>query len=146
MGLFNEETQEEKDFKRLIKVIKNANLNYEIINYLVNYVSEIRDKKRNNDFFEFDFLEGIILEIVNSSFDSYDEFLNLYKKILETVNFLLPEGMLTPDYDAIKRMFIYNFSDSSSFIAKDVFEQKFYSLFDSRLDYLYLMNLIIVLF
>lgn len=142
MGLFNEETQEEKDFKRLIKVIKNANLNYEIINYLVNYVSEIRDKKRNNDFFEFDFLEGIILEIVNSSFDSYDEFLNLYKKILETVNFLLPEGMLTPDYDAIKRMFIYNFSDSSSFIAKDVFEQKFYSLFDSRLDYLYLMNLI----
>ena len=46
MGLFSEETPEERDYKRLIKTIRNSGLNYEIVNYLVSFVSDIRDKKR----------------------------------------------------------------------------------------------------
>ena len=73
MGIFSEETQEEKDYKRLLKVIKGSNLSYEIIDKLVKYVTDIRDKKRNNDFFDFEFLEGVILEIANSQFQDSDE-------------------------------------------------------------------------
>ena len=142
MGLFSEETPEERDYKRLIKTIRNSGLNYEIVNYLVSFVSDIRDKKRNNDFFDFEFLEGIMLEITNSNFNDYDEFMELFKEVLKTISFFLPEGAKTPDYEAIKTMFIHNFGGNEGLLAKDVFDQKFYSLFDSRLDYLYIMNLI----
>ena len=142
MGLFGDETQEEKDYKRLLKTIRNSGLNYEIVNYLVNYVTDIRDKKKNNNFFDFEFLEGMMLEVINSDFSDYDEFLTLFNEVLRAIGFFLPEGAKTPDYEAIKRMFIHNFGGSEGILAKDVFDQKFYSLFDSRLDYLYIMNLI----
>ena len=142
MGIFSEETQEEKDYKRLLKVIKGSNLSYEIIDKLVNYVTDIRDKKRNNDFFDFEFLEGVILEIANSQFQDSDEFITLFDELLKTIKFFLPEGIETPDYEAIKRMYIHNFCGSEGILAKDVFDQKFFSLFESRLDYLYIMNLI----
>ena len=142
MGIFSEETQEEKDYKRLLKVIKGSNLSYEIIDKLVKYVTDIRDKKRNNDFFDFEFLEGVILEIANSQFQDSDEFITLFDELLKTIKFFLPEGIETPDYEAIKRMYIHNFSGSEGILAKDVFDQKFFSLFESRLDYLYIMNLI----
>lgn len=142
MGLFSEETQEERDYKRLLKTIRNSSLSYDVINYLVNYVTEIRDKKRNNDFFDYEFLEGVMLELANSNFDDYDEFLTLFNEVLKAIEFFLPEGVNTPDYEAIKAMFIHNFGGNEGILAKDVFDQKFYSLFDSRLDYLYIMNLI----
>ncbi len=142
MGIFSEETPEEKDYKRLIKVIRSSGLNYEIINYLVNYVTEIRDKKRNNDFFNFEFLEGIILEIINTDFSDLEEFKALYNELLDAIEFFLPEGEKTPDYEAIKNMFVHNFGGNDGILAKDVFDKRFYSLFDSRLDYLYLMKII----
>lgn len=50
MGLFSEETEFEKECRELIKVIKSFYIDAEAKEYLVNYVSDIKDGKRNNDF------------------------------------------------------------------------------------------------
>ncbi len=142
MGLLTEDTQEEKDYKRLIKNIKSASNNSEITNFLVDYVSAIRDKKRNNDFVDFEFLEAVILEMINSSYSGFNNFTTIFTKTVLAVKYFLPEGEETPEYAAIKHAFISNFSSGDGLIAQDLFDYKFYSLFSSRLDYLTIANLI----
>ncbi len=131
MGLFGEETVEEKTYKNLLRAIRSvSNLSEEDKNYFVSYVSKIRDGKSNNDFYELDFLNSIILEVLNSDSDYIRED---FDTVLGEVKFLLPLGKETPDYEVIKRLII---SGNSKL------DTKLYPLFDNRLDYIQIMKLI----
>jgi len=132
MGFFNEETEIEKKYKILIKAIKTAPNNNETNKeFLINYVSNIRDGKCNNDFYEFDFLNKIILEIINLGLDySCQCLLDEYK---EKVKFLLPAGMETPEYEVIKNLIINE---------NTAIDNKLYPLFENRLDYIQVIKVI----
>ncbi len=141
MGLFNE-TEEEKKYRELIKTIKNSDLSYECIDPLVNYVIEVRDGKRENDFYDFDFLRGVIFNILDSDFDDVTELVNFFNDLIQKVKFLLPYRENTEGYENIKRMILNNFSFQDGIVAKGIFSEKFYSLFNSQFDYLQVMNII----
>ena len=138
MGFFNE-TEEEKKFRELLRVIRISNLDYESTELLTNYVSEIRDGRRVNDFYDFEMLQGAILEILNSNYESKEQLLGFLNKLTDRVRFLLPQGTKTDDYERIKEEII-NYHCSIERL--DLFDEKLYSLFDNRRDYLQIMDII----
>ncbi|MGN1370981.1 MAG: AAA family ATPase [Candidatus Coprovivens sp.] len=142
MGFFNE-TEEEKKYRNLIRVIKSAQkIDLETIQYLVDYVEKIRDKEINNDFYEYDFLEKVLLELLDTHFEDYVEFKSIFDELGEIVKFLLPEGMETEDYQNIKNMVINKLIGNNSLIKKGLFDKNLYSVFSSRYDYLFIIDLI----
>ena len=142
MGFFNE-TEEEKRYKMLIKAIKYASkLDNQMIQYLVTYLENVRDRKTNNDFYDLDFLEKVILEVADSEYEDYEEFVNYFQRVCRVVKFLLPDGSNTKDYDGIKNMVVNNLVGPYGLIKKNIFDEKIYSIFDSRYDYMFIMNLL----
>ena len=109
-------------------------------NILITYIEEVRDKKRNNDFFEYEFLERIVVEIVNSNY-GYD-FNEYFDEIKDIVRFLLPEGMNTEEYQSIKNMVVNNLIGSNGLIEKGIFDKNVYASFKSRHDYMFVANLL----
>ena len=139
MGFFNE-TEEEKRYKELIKALRNSDLNYEIIEYLVNYLTDVRDGKRNNEFYDFDFLQRVIVELASSDYESLEELQEVFNNILNRVRFLLPDGDKTEGYEGIKNEVI---NYHCSIERNKLFSEELYSLFDNRLDYLQIMEIIL---
>ena len=131
MGFFTEETELEKNYKLLIKAIKNTdNVSFEEKSFLLNYVTNVKDGKCNNDFFEFEFLNSIILDIINNNYNQIEISFN---KAKETVKLLLPLGTETPAYESIKNLIIYGNTE---------IDNRLYPLFENRLDYIQIVKTI----
>ncbi|MBQ4031433.1 MAG: hypothetical protein II625_06730, partial [Bacilli bacterium] len=101
MGFFNE-TEEERRYKELIRALRNSDLNYEIIEFLVDYLTDVRDNRRNNEFYDFDFLQRVIVELASGDYESLDELKEVFNNLLNRVRFLLPQGDKTEGYESIK--------------------------------------------
>ena len=130
MGIVNRDNR----FNDLIKVIRSSKLNNNEKKELINYITEVKLRKRNNDFFEDEFLERVILEIVTkedeiSDFDLGD--------LLGYVNYIFPFGIKTEDYDMLKELFISNIAELNV-----IFNDKFFALFDNKRDYVDIINII----
>ena len=138
MAFFNE-TEEEKRYKDLIKGVKSTRLEESIKYYLINYLIEIRDGKRVNDFYNYEFLERMISVIATSEYRSYEEFNNIFNQLIKRVRFLLPDQEKTNGYDLIVNELVNYGIDLEK---KHLFNEELYSLFDNRLDYLQIMELI----
>ncbi len=142
MGFFNE-TEEEKKYKNLIKAVRSSNkISMEMIQYIVAYIENVRDNRISNDFFEYEFLERIVLEVCDEEYNSLFDFKEQFEELCRTVKFLLPDGVNTNDYVGIKNMIINNLVGPYGLIAKGLFDKKLYSLFESRHDYMFIMNLL----
>ena len=139
MGFFNE-TEQERQYKELIRAIRSSDLEYDACDYLVNYVSDVKNNKRNNDFYDFDLLQGVILEVLTSGSITYNDVVELFKKVLYYVKFLLPQGKETQGFESIKREIINYYY---KIIVLDKFSNELYSLFDNRLDYIQIMDIIL---
>ncbi len=142
MGLFNE-TEEEKNFKKLIKGIKYSNLSEEWKTYLVDFVRGISEGTKHNDFFNQDILTRIILKVVevaenDDNLDPAEEM----QKVRNIIKLMLPEGEKTEDFTSVMEMIINNFLGDTGILANNLYNKSFYALFQNRYDYLYLINLI----
>ncbi len=143
MGLFGNQTEEEKVLKNLTRAIRNdSGLGSEDKNYLIDYVNDVMNGSRNNDFFEFEYLVRAITSLVESKEDEYYTAESLLTKYINVVKQFLPEGSQTEDYKAVMEMIINNFYGKKGFINENLYDEKFYALFQNRYDYLYLMNII----
>ena len=129
MGIFTAETELEKIYNSLIKTIKSTKYNHNK-NFLLDYVTGVRDGIRDNDFYEFDFLNSIILELINSDIYNIEDAFN---SLIEKVKILLPAGLETPGYEVIKNLIINN---------NDEIDIRLYVLFDNRFDYIQVMKII----
>lgn len=142
MGIFNQ-TEEEKVVKNLIRAIRNdSRLGSEDKNYLINYINDVISGTRSNDFFEFEYLIRTITSLVETKEDEYYTAESLMQKYISVVKQFLPEGTQTEDYKAVMEMVINNFYGKTGFINANLYDDKFYALFQNRYDYLYVMNLI----
>ena len=142
MGFFNE-TEEEKQYKTLIKAIKSSSkLDLEMIQYLVDYVTKVKNREINNDFYEYEFLERVMLELADSDYDYLEDFKAQLEETIEVVKYLLPDGLNTEDYQNIKNMIINKLIGSNGLIEKGLFDRNLYSTFGSRYDYLFVVDLI----
>ena len=139
MGLFSE-TEDERKYKELIRTLRSSDINYEVVDILVNYLIEVRDGLRNNEFYDFDFLQRIVVELASNNFESVEEFREVFNNLLNRVRFLLPDGDKTEGYEAIKNEII---NYHCSIERNKLFSEELYSLFENRLDYLQIMDIIL---
>ena len=139
MGFFNESEQEKK-YKELIKALRSSDLDYKSVETLVDYITEIKDGKRINDFYDFELLQGVIIELVTANYESYEELIEVFNRLLNRVRLLLPDGTKTEGFEAIKREIINYYC---SIERSNLFSSELYSLFDNRLDYLQIMDIIL---
>ncbi|MDE5888874.1 MAG: hypothetical protein K2H20_02520, partial [Bacilli bacterium] len=143
MGLFGNQTEEERILKNLTRAIRNdSSLSSEDKNYLINYVNDVMNGNRNNDFFELEYLVRAITDLVENKENEFCPAESLLTKYINVVKQFLPEGTQTEDYKAVMEMIINNFYGKSGYINENLFDEKFYALFQNRYDYLYVMNLI----
>lgn len=86
MGLFGNQTEEERVLKNLTRAIRNdSGLGSEDKNYLIDYVNSIMNGSRNNDFFEFEYLVRAITALVESKEDEYYTAESLLTKYINIV-------------------------------------------------------------
>ena len=143
MGLFREDTEEEKAKKSLIKAIRNSNLTYNWIDTLVAYVSAVYDKERSNDFLEYEYLDRIILEIIlNSNYVNELDVDSELDKIIDYVRMILPCGNRTDMAQEIISTFVNQFKyDENGFVNARIFKEGFYNLFDNKVNALKMLYL-----
>ncbi len=141
MGLFNE-TEQEKNYKNLFKLIKASSLDYEIITFLTNYLKNVQNKNRNNDFIEYDFLEKVILELITLDYENYEEFETIFNNLIAKVKFFLPEGQSTENYEGIKNMIVNHFIEIPLLLDDSNKEEKLYALFATSRDVTEILMLI----
>ena len=122
---------ESEIIKNLIKTIRNkVYIDYFERKYFIEYVEAVRDGRRNNDFYDIDFLNRVILDLINNTSSNRIQDFN---KLIDLVKKVLPLGTSTTDYDVLKNMFI----NGNYYFDIDLF-----SLFNDHLDYIRLVNLI----
>ena len=149
MGLFDKSEEakkideEKKQLKQLENYLKSSGkLDASAYNVLINYLNEVRQSKRNNDFIDNDFLYRVFIEINDSEFKTSNIMMNQLADIIVVIHDLLPAGDKTPNYEFIKEVIINNFVSSNGYIHNKIYSQEFYSLFSNILDYLDVMNII----
>ena len=132
MGFFNNETELDINYKKLIKTIKKfKNIDNETKNYLVSYITEVKDGNRNNDFFDFEFLNLVVLGCL---WNEREDKVEMFKETIDLTKSLLPFGASTEEYEEIKNMII-NSERGINFLSS-----KLYPLFRDRLDYVQIVN------
>lgn len=139
MGIFNKTDEElriikeRKDLKELKETIKS---NKELANdktgqdYLIKYIDDVIDGK-DNDFFESDFLIRAFLK--------FDNVLDLTNAIYVIRN-LLPYGLNTPNYNAIKEVILSDFLGNGGYVTEGIFDHEVYALFKDFDNYLRIMK------
>ncbi len=130
MGIVNRDTR----FNDLIKAIKSSKIQNEEKKELIDYVLEVKNKKRNNDFFEDEFLERVILELCVK--DEWTSEFNLWD-LIQNAKVVFPFGKETEDYPMLKELFISNIDELGS-----LFNDLLYSLFDNKRDYIDIITII----
>ncbi len=127
-----------EEYRKLLKAIKSSTkISYDFQGYLINYVNGVKNGTRNNDFIDFELMNAIILKFVNGEYDIDSSIDGIYNEkflnIIDSIKFMLPEGKETPGYDGIKNSLIIGDYEPI---------KEFYSIFDSRMDYEQIMNII----
>ena len=142
MRIFNENI-EEKKYRELLRLIKMTEFDSLFKKYLIDYVENIKNGKKINDFFDIDFLTNVILQL--ASFNKPDDIWmkDKFERLIDEIKFLLPQGTNTLGYESIKHEFIINNCNEKALNNDSIFNKEFYSLFESRNDYLQVMNIIL---
>lgn len=142
MGIFNNETEEEKNYKKLARAIRYSNLREEWRDYLADYVTKINNGEIVNDFYSFDYLNRVVLKILETEDIDANNPQTEFKRIISIMKQIMPEGNKSDDFPTKMEMFIGNFLGNGGLINKNLFDPKFYYLFDNKFDFLYIMNII----
>ena len=133
MATVNERNEK---LNELLKVIRTSRLSSQYKKTLSEYVSGIKDNKRNNDFIDVDFLTRIMLEIITHYYNSEDA-LNL-NNLIRAVKYIFPEGSKTEEYEKLQNLFVNNLSKYEK-----CFNKKFYAIFQDKRDYIDIIGIIL---
>lgn len=142
MGIFREDTELEKEQKKIIRAIKSSALNIDWKDFLSNYVNAVYIGERNNDFYENGYLIQVIAELVDhasvlNAMDAETEF----TKIVTYLKMLLPEGKESAQYQVLMQVFLNKLAfDEEGFVNIRYFNPSFYYLFASQIDALNLLD------
>ena len=148
MPLFNNNTEIERKYRDLIRVINKVKMNRGDKAWLLTYVREIRDNERTNDFFDFDFLCEAVLKTIEVITDTcppcgVNKFASEYIcELRDAVRFLFPQGTKTENYEELKNEFLVNCCGRGGHIYNELFSKEFHGVFATRNDYLQVINII----
>ena len=126
-------------FNDLCRKIGRTVRNDECSKYLINYVSDVYNNKKVNNFFDFDFLEEVMNVIIEDSYESSYElklYLERYEKIVRSY---LPQGIYTDNYLKIKEDLLINYGD---IVRKNLYDESLKAILETSENYLSVINII----
>ena len=134
----------DRRFNDVIRLIKSSKMTNGYKSLLVDYINDVKEKKRNNDFIDDDFLERVMIQLVNDYEESqkYVEegktpsIIN-FEEILKSTLYIFPFGNKTEDYDKLKEFFIKNIRHHDK-----MFNDKLYGIFTYKRNYIDIVNII----
>ena len=107
------ERDNEKNYRDIIKAVKSSKLDKTSILFLL---------------------------LIRNTLFLVEAFVEKFTDNIRIVKFMLPQGVNTPGFESIKRELILNYDN---LLNNNLFSEEFYSLFESRNDYLQVMNIIL---
>jgi len=116
------------DYRVVVKAIRSSkNIDTEGKDYLFKYLTGVKNGTNINDFYEEDFLMGIILEFIDGDIDIENTtVIEKFESIISNLKFLLPFGKETENYKDIKNLIVTSCGE---------FNKSFYSLFVDKYSY-----------
>ena len=118
-----------EEYKKISRIIKlNKDLSETERMYLLNYVTDVKDGKHNNDFYEYDFLYRVILEVMNNG-----NIIRTFENMKKVTKILLPAGLETPEYELIKNMIVNGNTE---------IDTKLFPLIENKFDYTNIIKVI----
>lgn len=98
----------ESEYKKLVKIIESSSyIFFDDAEFLIKYLTDVKEGNRLNDFIEFNFLKSVILNFANNRMGvEKDSITNKFIDTIKLIKFMLPLGKETSNYDAIKNMII----------------------------------------
>lgn len=127
-------------FNDLIKGINRVpNLHTEERKYFIKYLNEVKQGVHNNDFFEDELLERVILEVL--SYEGYENGIHTpisyFETLISRAKTVFVEGTNTDGYDMLKELFINCIRSNYN-----LFSDKLFVLFDNKRDYADILNIL----
>lgn len=142
MGIFRQDTEEEK----LLKTLKNADIDNTIKVQIVSYVEQVIRNERKNDFFESDFFIRVILEIVELEKTTEISFDKYLEDIKDQLALLFPNGVKTENYELLKERFINQYCGENGYINLGITScpnlSSFYALFPDEEQFFKMLRVI----
>lgn len=118
-----------EEYKKISRIIKsNKDLSETERMYLLNYATDVKDGKCNNDFYEYDFLYRVILEVMNNG-----NIIRTFENMKKVTKILLPAGLETPEYELIKNMIVNGNTE---------IDTKLFPLIENKFDYTNIIKII----
>ncbi len=128
-------------FNDLLKAIRSSSVSNELKKTLTDYVNDVKNNKRNNDFFDDEFLERVFLEIITGVKERRPDY--TFNDIIMDVKRIFPYGTKTDDFEFLKEMFITNLTNRIyDFNIDYPYFDKLFALFFDKHDYLDIINLV----
>lgn len=142
MGIFRQDTEEEK----LLKSLKNADIDNIFKAQIVRYVEQVIKNERKNDFFESDFFIRVILEIVELEKTTEISFDRYLEDIKNQLALLFPNGVKTENYELLKERFINQYCGENGYINLGITNcpnlSSFYALFPDEEQFFKMLRVI----
>ena len=142
MGILNSINGKDKIYFNLIRLIRSDKVfSKEEKDTLTKYLNELKNGTQLNEFVDDEILCFIVTDMLDHKFKgTVKEYLEKNKDCLR---FMFPQGTDTPDYDLIKKEVINNYLGKNGIFSNDLFDKTFYALFDEKIHYFQIMNIIL---
>ncbi len=128
-----------KYFKELINIVIRSDLSFDDKKYVIAYLNDIKNRQRDNDFYDADFLWHAIINLLSFNTNSYGEIAPVLDNMCSIVKKVLPKGMQTPKYEEIKNILL---NCGFKVYRSNAFNEELYALFDDPQDYLQIASII----
>ena len=128
-------------FNDLLKAINVSSIRKEDKNELIDYVNDVKNSRRNNDFFDDDYLQRVILEFITEGEKRNPEY--TFDKVIKDCKRIFPYGSKTDDFDLLKEFFVTNINNRIyDFNIDYPYFDILFSLLHNKRDYLDIINLV----
>ena len=128
-------------FNDLIKAINVSSIRKEDKKELIDYVNDVKNSRRNNDFFDDDYLQRVILEFITEGEKRNPEY--TFDKVIKDCKRIFPYGSKTDDFDLLKEFFVTNINNRIyDFNIDYPYFDILFSLLHNKRDYLDIINLV----
>jgi hypothetical protein len=128
-------------FSEILQAInsRSSALPVEFKEYFNDYINGVKQGSRNNDFYDDELLEKVVLEIINYKGYALGKYnpVTYFEKLISRSKVVFPFGTNTDGFELLKDLFVSSISTDT-----ELFNDKLFTLFDDKRDYVDIIHLI----
>lgn len=128
-------------FVNLLNTIKKCSAPNDLKKELTDYINDVKAGRRNNDFFDDEYLERVFIEIISGVQEKKPSY--TFDAIVKDIKRIFPYGTKTEDFVFLKEMFVTNLTNRIyDFNIDYPYFDKLFALLNNKHDYIDIINLV----